>query len=105
MDKALFDALIMTDDDRDELISVAVEGADYNACFDMVVEAMDNVAEIGATSKIDFVTKLTLIARRAYLCGYMVALNDVQLLQQAGIDELQQREGDHSVSEAEGPTL
>lgn len=93
MDKTLLDALIVTDDDRAEFLSVAVEDADYNACFDMVVKAMDNATEMGATSETAFMTKLTLIARWAYLYGYGTALNDVQLAQQAEIDKLQQREG------------
>lgn len=91
MDKTLLDALIVTDEDRAEFLRVAVEDADYNACCEMVVNAMNIAIEMGATSKTAFLTKLTLIARWAYIYGYGRALNDLQLVQQAEIDKLHHR--------------
>lgn len=91
MDKTLLDALTLTDADKAEFMSEAAAEINYNACADMVFKAMDNAIEAGA-KKSAFLTKLTLIARYAYLMGYGTALTDVQLVQQHELAEAQRIE-------------
>lgn len=86
MDKTLLDALTLTNENIAEFFDIAAAEINYNACQDMVFKAMDDAAAAGAKDR-PFLTKLTLIARWAYLQGYGTALNDVQQVQQAEIAE------------------
>lgn len=90
--KAFIESLRLTDEDRETLFEMEKEATDINACMDMVFKAMKDAKEMEGIKGASFLTKLTLIARWAYLYGFGTGLYQVQAVQTLELEELLETE-------------
>lgn len=90
--RTLIESLRLTDEDRETLFEMEKEATDINACMDMVFKAMEESAKMEGFKEAGFLTKLTLIARWAYLYGYGAGLYQVQAAQTLELEELLETE-------------
>lgn len=86
--RTLIERFTLSDEDRAELFDEENKTTTYNTCLDMVEKASEGME---AFKEKPLLTKITLIARWAYLYGYGTGLLHVQTFQKLLREEMEEK--------------
>lgn len=87
--RTLIERFTLSDEDREELFDEENKSTTYTTCLEMVEKASDGTE--GFKEIKSLLTKITLVARWAYLYGYGTGLLHVQTFQKLLREEMEEK--------------
>lgn len=109
MENRLIEALMLTDEDKTELLQTMSDLLNYDMTLQLTADSLQQIQQDHADEDLARTNKMTLFLylwRNGYLLGYQQALNDLMKLQQEGLDtytaaNVKKQLDDHRQIEAE----